>query len=301
MTRILVAGGTGLLGCTAVPALREMGHRVCTLSRSSAADVQVDLLDEKRVMWAVKDRQPEIVIHLAAQTDVDRCEADPQSGFEGNVLSVQNMSAAVRAQSPQPHLIYLSTDHVYDGDKSGRMQAENEVRIVNHYAMSKYAGELAALRSSCTVLRTNFFGLSLCAGRSTFSDWLVARARLAVPTQIFSDVWFNALRMRTMNRALDAVCQQRHHGVFNLGSRGMVSKAEFARALMLAMGLDTGHMRDGTVQGAALRAKRPGNMAMDVRRFENTFNFQLPTIEEEIIGLAQEYKHVDVANNALRY
>ena len=292
MAKILVAGGTGLLGCTAVPLLRTLGHTVVTLARGSGADVRADLLDQKSILHAVTTHQPDVVIHMAAATDVDGCERDPQLGFEGNVLSVSNMSAAVQAQNQRPHLIYISTDHVYDGDKSALLHTEQAVKIVNHYAMTKYAGELAAMRSSCTVLRTNFFGISLCDGRPTFSDWLVQRARSAITTPVFSDVWFSALRMTTLAHALDSVCRKQHAGIFNLGARGMASKAEFANALLLAMGLDTSRLQQSTLAEARLLAKRPHNMAMDVSHFENTFNFTLPTLEEEITAVAQEYHHV---------
>lgn len=301
MAKILVAGGTGLLGCTVAPLLRGLGHTVLTLARGSGANVQADLLNKKSILQALNIHQPEIIIHMAAATDVDGCEREPQSGFEGNVLSVSNMSGAVQAQSPQPYLIYVSTDHVYDGEKSAELHPEHAVKIVNYYAMTKYAGELAALRSSCTVLRTNFFGLSLCAGRPTFSDWLVERAQSSIVTPVFSDVWFSALRMSTLAHALDAVCRQQHVGVFNLGSRGMASKAEFAKALLLAIGLDTSHLRNSMLDEARLLAKRPHNMAMDVSLFQNTFNFALPTLEEEITAVAREYHHVKLANHTLRH
>lgn len=291
MAKILVTGGTGLLGCTAVPLLRTLGHTILTLARGSGADVRADLVDQKSILQAVTTHRPNVVIHMAAATQVDRCERDPQSAFEGNVLSISNISAAVQAQSPPPHLIYISTDHVYDGEKSAKLHPEHSVKIVNFYAMTKYAGELAALRSSCTVLRTNFFGPSLCAGRLTFSDWLVERAQSAIVTPVFSDVWFSALRMTTLARALDAACRQQHAGIFNLGSRGMASKAEFAKALLLCMGLDTSCLKDSKLDDAKLLAKRPHNMAMDVSHFEKTFNVTLPTLEEEITAVAQEYKH----------
>lgn len=301
MAKILVAGGTGLLGCTVAPLLRTFGHHVLTLARGTHADVRANLLDQDSVLQVFTTHRPEIVIHMAAATDVDGCERDPQVGFEGNVLSVSNISGAVRSQSPPPHLIYMSTDHVYNGEKSAGPQREHAVNIVNYYAMTKYAGELAALRSSCTVLRTNFFGLSLCAGRSTFSDWLVSRAESSITTPIFTDVWFSALRMTTLAYALDAVCSQRHAGIFNLGTRGMASKAEFAKALLMAMGLNTSCLRDSTVDEARLLAQRPRNMAMDVSHFQNTFNFTLPTLEEEITAVAQEYQHVKYANPATRH
>ena len=64
------------------------------------------------------------------------------------------------------HLIHISTDQIYD---DSRPSIEADINIQNVYSFSKYAADLCVSSVSSTVLRTNFFGKSLCANRVSFS------------------------------------------------------------------------------------------------------------------------------------
>lgn len=229
--------------------------------------------------------RPDFVINLVAATNVDRCEERPDEAYRLNVRSVETLSGWLK-RGQTCHLIHVSTDQVYEGEGPHR---EDDVNIVNVYALSKYAGELAALAAGATVLRSNFFGPSMLAGRSSFSDWIIARLRAGEAFTAFDDVAFTPLSMATLGAAIARVIEMPAPGVFNLGSRHGMSKAEFAFALARHFGLDASPIRPGSHSAVKLRARRPLDMRMDSTLFEQTFGFILPGTEREISGL-------DVAN-----
>ena len=68
--------------------------------------------------------------------------------------------------------------------------------LTNYYSFSKYAAELA-LRVNSTILRTNFFGKSMCEQRSSFTDWVYHSAINKQNIVLFSDVFFSPLSMTT--------------------------------------------------------------------------------------------------------
>lgn len=283
---ILVTGATGLLGCTLVPHLRSLGHDVVACGRDRG-DLRVDLRDAMQVKRAIDTAAADVVINLAGATNVDDCEKDPQAAYEVNVLAVENLVHAM--DHGRARLVQVSTDHVYDGPGP---HVEHEVTIRNQYAMSKLAGEQAALRlgERTAVLRTNFVGRSQCERRQSFSDWIVEAAREGKPIEIFTDVRFSPLRMRTLSAMLAQVAEvSGPHGVFNLGATTAMSKAHFARALAESLGLPQAHMRDARLQDRQLPAPRPRGMAMDCGRFAQAFGVRLPHLEEEVKALAQEY------------
>src|SRR5438105_3779156 len=213
--RILVTGATGLLGCTLVPHLRSRGHEVVASGRDHG-DLRLDLRDATQVQRAIESARPDVVINLAGATNVDACEQDPQAAYELNVLAVENLAQCL-AES-KVRLIHVSTDHVYDGPGP---HVEHEVTVRNQYAMSKLAGEQAALRlgQRATVLRTNFVGRSQCARRQSFSDWVVQSARESKPVELFTDVRFSPLRMATLSAMLEqAAAKPGPGGLFNLGA-----------------------------------------------------------------------------------
>ncbi len=284
--KVLVTGATGLLGSTLVPLLRERGCNVSTTARRGDVTASADLCDPDQAVELVRSQQPQAVVHLAAVTDVDLCEREPDQAYRHNVLACANLAHAC-AQAGDVRLLSLSTDHLYDGPG---LQTEAQVTVRNHYAMSKLAGEYAASRHGrATVLRVNFIGPSLCPGRSSLSDWIVESLRQRKPIQVFDDVWFSPLRMASLAHALAAVMVRPLPGVYNLGARGSLTKAQLAFALARGLGLDAGAMQAAPAATRSGAARRPQGMAMDSSHFERDFGLQLPTVLEEVQALLQEY------------
>jgi len=286
MARVLVVGAYGMLGASLLPVLRGAGHEVISAGRSAVAQVCFDLLDVRAVSAALRTQKPDVVVNLAALTDVDRCEKMPQEAFLANVRSVENLADGLRTMGRPAFLIHVSTDHVYDGEGP---HAEADVTLVNYYAYSKYAGELAARSVPAAVLRTNFFGRSLAAARVSFSDWIVNALRDGRTIKVFEDVLFNPLSMPSLGSMFLRVIELRPQGIFNVGSRGAISKADFAFAIALALGLPTHTMQRSTLRSASLLARRPSNMVMDCTRLEAALDLRMPEIHAEIRSLSDHY------------
>jgi dTDP-4-dehydrorhamnose reductase len=89
--------------------------------------------------------EPEIIVNLAALTNVDLCERHPQLAYLSNVKIVENLASSIRNLPIRCHLVHLSTDQVYDGAGPHK---EEDITLSNYYAFSKYASELAAERAS---------------------------------------------------------------------------------------------------------------------------------------------------------
>lgn len=281
--KILLTGASGLLGSTLVPHLRRAGHAVVTQGHLHAeeVDLAVDITERPAVHAMLDEVRPQIVVNLVALTDVDRCEERPDEAWRLNVRSVETLAGWV-GQHRDSRLVQVSTDHVYDGKGP---HGEDDIDIVNVYALSKYAGELAALASGATVLRTNFFGPSGHPRRRSFSDWIVGRLGAGEAIVGFEDVRFSPLTMDTLSAAIARVVERPREGVFNLGSRHGCSKAEFARLVARHHGLDEMLVRSGSQADVDLRARRPMDMRMDCRLFEETFDLILPETKQEIAGM----------------
>src|SRR5262249_54377625 len=154
---------------------------------------------------------PNMIVNLVALTDVDRCEGQPNNAYRLNVRCVENLTEWM-SRGHAAKLIHISTDQVYDGEGPHR---EAAVTITNTYAMSKYAGELAARGANGTVLRTCFFGPSRLAGRPSFSDWLIDKFRSGQAFTGFDDVRFSPLAMDTLVRMIRRVIEGPVPGLYN--------------------------------------------------------------------------------------
>lgn len=287
MAHVLVIGATGLLGTTLAPALAEAGHSVVTHGLRLDAQVKADLRQFDQVSSLLAKVQPDCIVNLAALTNVDLCEREPHQAYLLNVATVANLARAMREQAGPCHLVQISTDQVYDG--SGP-HAEDDVTVTNTYAFSKIAAELAAASVPSTILRTTFFGRSLCPSRTSFSDWIIQALRSDAPLNVFDDILFSPLAINTLSGMIERVVAKRPPGLFNLGARDGMSKAAFAFALADAMGLPATRItRTVSTASPALDAYRPKDMRMDCSLFERTMGLQLPTLIDQIHSLRSDY------------
>lgn len=287
--QIVVLGAKGRLGSYLIPHLVSCGHEVLCLSRGREADLQVDLTDFDQVRHALEKAMPDVIVNLAAQTNIDECEKCPQKAYLGNVKIVENLVQWVESNGNSSHLVQLSTDQIYD---SLGHHKEDDIALINYYGFSKYAGELAAAKINSTILRTNFFGQSRSPGKLSFSDWLVESLIEEKEITVFDDVYFSPLSLQTLVRLLELVIMVRQKGTFNLGSRDGMSKADFSFKLADLLGLSTKKMSRGGVDSVKLTANRAKDMRMDSSLFEKDFDIELPRLEEEIFLMKEVYSDV---------
>lgn len=284
---VIVFGAFGLLGATLCPILEKYGYQVIKQSRGQHGDICCDPTHkgevEKQLNWV----QPDSVINLIALSNVDTCETDLRSAYQTNVHCVEILSSAIMEMSIKPHLIHISTDHLYQGHGP---HDENNAYPINLYALTKFTGELVASKAGATILRTNFFGKSRHHDRKSFSDWIYESLVSKREFTVFDDVHFSALNMETLSCMIAKAMQVKKSGVFNLGTHDGISKAEFAKIFASLLNLDTSLMRIGSHHDVKLKAPRPTDMRLNVARFESAFQTKLPRMDSQILEVIKSYE-----------
>jgi dTDP-4-dehydrorhamnose reductase len=136
--KILGTGLTGLVGSRIVELLSTK-YQFENISKSTGVDIE----DRESVLSAISASDAQVVLHLAAKTNVDGCETDKPLGQNGeawriNVEGTRNVADACSKTNKK--LIYISTDFVFEGTKE--FYSEDDVpNPVNWYAQTKYEGE----------------------------------------------------------------------------------------------------------------------------------------------------------------
>ena len=142
--RVLITGSGGMLGSAIHPAFVRAGHDVVAtdLMPRPVGDLPMDILDVRdyaAVAAAVTAHMPDLILHLAAETDLERCETDPDHAWLTNALGTHNV-ALMAAKLDLP-LVYISTAGVFDGKRSDPYSEFDEANPINVYGGSKYEGE----------------------------------------------------------------------------------------------------------------------------------------------------------------
>jgi dTDP-4-dehydrorhamnose reductase len=148
--RIMITGAAGMLGRDLVLVLSApaTGHDLCLVDLENC-----DITRAGAVRRLVEEARPEAIVHAAAWTDVDGCERDPERAMLANGEGTRNVALA--AQDAGAHLLYISTDYVFDGEKRQPYDECDPPNPRSSYGRSKLAGERAARQCpGSLVLRT---------------------------------------------------------------------------------------------------------------------------------------------------
>lgn len=286
--KIVVLGANGLLGhellYNSFPKdWKVIGH----FGRSRESNANLSILIE--TITYLNNINPDVIVNLAALTNVDYCERNPNESYLINVKIVENIVSWINQQQCKVHLIHISSDQVYDGDG---LHSEDKPSLTNYYAFSKYAGELAAATNYTTILRTNFFGKSKTKLRVSFTDWLYNALINKEEIQVFDDVYFSPLSMVSLSNMIKLVISKEIVGVYNVGSRQGLSKADFAFAFAEALDLNSNNMTRTKIDDINfLKTYRPKDMRLNVDKFEHALAVVLPTLQQEILKISKEYTY----------
>jgi len=151
--RVLVTGAGGQLGSDLVAALSGrvptggLAHDPATgrLGGRTPCDVvgadraRLDVTDRGSVLAAVDAVRPDVVVHAGAWTAVDACESDPDRAFAVNALGTRHVAEAARRTGA--HVVYVSTDYVFDGTSPRPYREWDTPNPLSVYGQSKLACE----------------------------------------------------------------------------------------------------------------------------------------------------------------
>lgn len=288
MPNVLLTGATGLLGSVLSSLLYRRFALTRVARRTIAPGVHLcDLTDTPAARRLLAEMKPDIVVHLAAMTNVDDCENAPATAYAANVRVTQTIAEWVLSESRTTRLVYVSTDQVYDAPGPS---TEENVSPRNIYALTKLWGEDHARRvDRHTVLRVNFFAGQAPGGKGIV-PWLAEKASAETQTFLFSDVLFNPLHAEHLAALIAEAIDRDICGTLNVGASGPgMSKAVFFRSALRRLGLPDGKFKDASVAEAGLAGYRPRDMRMDITKAERAFGHALPTIEDGLALIAAKF------------
>lgn len=229
--RVLVTGAAGQLGTELVAAL-SAGWDVTGLDRACHDGHGLDVGDRDAVLQAVGALAPDLVVHLAAWTAVDACEADPDRAWRVNALGTRHVAEG--AAMVGAHLCYLSSDYVFDGT-SGRPYTEwDEPRPLSVYGRSKLGGEMEC-RQGATIVRTSW----LCGAHGpNIVKAVLALARAHAPMRFVDDQRGCPTFVADLVPVLRRLVVERRPGIFHVTNQGDTTWYGFARAVLEETGQD---------------------------------------------------------------
>ena len=277
--KVLVTGYGGQLGYDVVQQLKARGEE------ARGVDVQdFNLLDAETVKKYIRDYAPDVVVHCAAYTAVDKAESEPEVCMAVNGMGTMNITRA--AQDVGAKMVYISTDYVFPGKGTKPYDEGDAYGPQNVYGQSKQQGEYAvrSLMTRFFILRTSWvFGKN---GKN-FVRTMLRLGEERPEITVVCDQVGSPTYTQDLARVICDMIPTEKYGIYHVRNEGFISWAQFAEMIMKKAGLPC---RVIPVPSSEYKtpARRPLNSRLSADRLEAAGFAPMPTVEDALDRYLQE-------------
>ena len=263
--KILITGGSGLLGSKVAEIALARGDEVFSGYAHNLPEhgkaVKFDLLDEKSISELVRKVGPEVIIHSAALTDVDRCERVPELAHKMNVEGTR--AIAMAAEEAGSFLAYISTDYVFDGLR-GMYREDDRPNPVSYYGQSKLLGEQFC--RGCIARTCVIYGSRPASGKVNFALWLINNLKSGKEVRVVTDQFITPTLNTNLAGMVLETADRRLCGVYNLAGATRISRYGYALRLAREFDLDASLVLPSRMEDLSWVAKRPIDSSLDTSK-----------------------------------
>lgn len=289
--RILITGSTGFLGSNLIRFFSGNGYEVVGSSRSEQKlefeNHVGDLRNEIFIDKLVSSVKPDLIINTASLANVDLCEQDP--GYARQIIVNTAENLAKISEKYGSRLIYISTDHLYDGNSSWYSEDE-VVHPINQYGNLKRVAEIATLSSSpeAIIVRTNFFGWSPLWHSPTFGEWIYNNLKEQNEMNLFTDYYFTPIEVGHLASIIEKIVHTNFYGIINIAGRDRCSKYDFGIKMAEMGDFSTECIHPSTLSKSGLCSKRPGDLSLSSVKLRDELNLYPPSLKESILSFLKQ-------------
>jgi dTDP-4-dehydrorhamnose reductase len=251
--KVLVTGAAGMLGSDVVTVADAEGHQVVALDHDD-----LDITNPAKVERVITRERPGAVINCAAWVNVDGAE---DSEKEAEIVNGEGAHfVADAAKKADAKVVYISTDYVFDGSKSGPYTESDEPAPLNAYGRTKLAGERAtalATKRSFIVRTSWLFG----PNGANFVETMLRLGKGGGPVVVVHDQVGCPTYTGHVAAGLVRLIDTSAFGIHHMTSRGSCSRYEWAMEIFRQSGVVTRVMAT-TKDMMGDRAERPAQSVL---------------------------------------
>ncbi len=268
MKRLLVTGGSGLLGGHVMALAREKWQVFGTVYKNAfqmdgVEAVLMDLGDEASIQHAIEYTQPDAVIHTAAIRNIDFCETHPQKAFHINTSGTEIIAEAAARDSFR--LIFVSSDMVFDG-KKGMYSEKDSTNPINRYGSSKLTAEkfIITLCENYVIARSALIYGKSVTNSNSCSEELLNMWALGKPASLFTDQFRTPVLVNDLAEALLELAGNEYSGILHLGGAEKISRFAFGKKLAEIKGMPAHLCSPAVMADISFTGDRPVDVSLNI-------------------------------------
>lgn len=274
MSKVMVIGANGALGSDL---MRVLDQPV------AATHADFDICDMPAAQKAIEQAGVQAVVNTAAFHRVPDCETEYAKAFEVNVIGVRNLAQI--CANAKIHFCHISTDYVFDGTKKAPYNEQDPTAPLSIYAISKRAGEHAALAYGDQVSVVRSCGLyGEVPTRAKGGNFINTMIRLGTERELVSvvnDEIVCPTYTYDLAVGIKALLEHGGKGIFHITQEGETSWYEFAKIIFETMALPA---TLEPTKAAAFQSvvQRPSYSILDNAKFKALTGTQLPNWDDAL-------------------
>jgi dTDP-4-dehydrorhamnose reductase len=230
---IALLGANGQLGTDLHRALES--HKVVPLTIDD-----FDVTDHVRTREVLTGLRPQAIVNTTAFLRVDDCEAQAETAYAVNAVSVLNMVRI--ANDLDAVFVHFSTDYVFDGTAHHPYTEDSQPFPLSVYANSKLAGELlvrAYAKKYFLIRSSGLYGRAGSMGKGgNFVETMLGKARRGDTIRVVNDQTLTPTYTIDLAKQVSIMLSTQHYGLFHATNEGSCSWFEFAQAIFELAGVD---------------------------------------------------------------
>ena len=286
--RILITGAFGQLGYALQTTLSKNSdyELICTGRNilEGQEGIPIDIRNQVGLKEVINSTSPDLVVNLAAMTNVDACEKNPKLAGEINVAGLQHICDSFSGK-----IIQLSTDYVFDG-KAGPYNEEDQVCPVSIYGKTKLASEHILLDSNLNnlVVRGNVLYDYSSHTNASFLNWVVLSLKEGKEIKVVEDQYNNPTWTRSMADIIYLCISNDINGIIHWGDADHLSRYDFSKIIAEKFSLDSSLITPILTEELEQIARRPLQSGLIADKLINMLEVIPPSINDcldEIISL----------------
>lgn len=257
--KVLVTGANGQLGYDVIKRLDSEGIDCL------GTDVEsLDITNEEQVKKFISEYSPDVVIHCAAYTAVDKAEDEKELCYSVNVLGTKYIAEACKETDAK--MVYISTDYVFDGEGDQPFEVTDKPNPINYYGQTKYEGELEVqnILEKYYIVRISWvFGIN----GNNFVKTMLKLGKEREEISVVADQIGSPTYTYDLAELLVEMIKTYKYGIYHATNEGYCSWYEFACQIFKQAGIDI-KVNPINTEDYPTKAIRPKNSRMN----KNLFN-----------------------------
>jgi dTDP-4-dehydrorhamnose reductase len=287
--RLLVTGASGLLGNKIVE-LTKNDYTVIPIHKTKplhSNSLKLDIADTTEVLNLLGEIKPDVVIHTASETNVDKCEIEKEQAWKVNADGTRNIAKA--CQKVHAKLVYISTDYVFNGEK-GFYNEEDKPNPVNYYGLTKLEGEKQVIEhcKNYAILRTSvLYGWH--PWKQNFATWIINKLKQQQEITVVEDHYNTPTLADNLAEMSVEVAKKDLQGLYHASGRERISRYEFAKQIAGTFNLNSDLIKPVRMsQLTTWIAKRPKDSSLNTGKIQKQLKTKPLNITEGLNKMKEE-------------